>query len=176
MALCDSRILIRVSFTFQGDAVGLNINKEVAAMERMTVGELQENFADVFGEPTNGRHKQWLIKRIAWRMQANRNGGLSQRARQRAREIADAADLRVMAPRRPIERPVPVRSDDRLPPVDDIVCRVYKGKQYVVTVMEDGFEFEGARYKSLSAIAKVITGQHWNGFRFFNLTKKDGKR
>ncbi len=175
MALCDKRLLRRVLLTFPGNAMGLNINKEVAAMERMTVGELQEKYAVVFGEPTNGRHKQWLIKRSAWRMQANRNGGLSQRARQRAREIADEADLRVMAPRKPVERPKPVRSDDRLPPVDDVVCRVYKGKEYIATVMEDGFEFEGARYKSLSAIAKVITGQHWNGFRFFNLTNRDSK-
>lgn len=139
-------------------------------------GELQEKYGEVFGEPTNGRHKQWLIKRIAWRMQANHHGGLSQRARQRAREIANEADLRVMAPRKPAERPEPVRSDDRLPPVTEIVRRVYKGKEYAVTVMEDGFEFDGARYKSLSSIAKVITGQHWNGFRFFNLTKKGGNR
>jgi hypothetical protein len=57
-----------------------------------------------------------------------------------------------------------------------VVRRIYKGKEYIVTVLDDGFEFDGDRYKSLSSIAKVITGQHWNGFRFFNLTKKDGKR
>ena len=52
----------------------LNVDKEVAAMERMTVDQLRGKYAEVFGEPTNGRHKEWLIKRIAWRMQANAEG------------------------------------------------------------------------------------------------------
>ena len=66
----------------------LNIAKEVSAMERMTVDELRRKYAEVFGERTNGRHKQWLVKRIAWRMQANAEGDLSERARQRALELA----------------------------------------------------------------------------------------
>ena len=57
--------------------MSLNIKKEVAALKRMTVGQLQDKYVDVYGETTNGRHKQWLIKRIAWRMQANEYGGLS---------------------------------------------------------------------------------------------------
>jgi hypothetical protein len=151
--------------------VALNIEKEVAAMRRMTVGELQRKYAEVFGENTNGRHKEWLLKRIAWRMQANEYGGLSQRARQRAREIANEADLRTTAPKR-IQAPRPADAgDDRLPPQGNAVERVYKGHLYSVTILDDGFEFEGERYKSLSAIAKTITGQHWNGYRFFNLTK-----
>ena len=58
----------------------LNIAKEVAAMERMTTGKLQEKYAEVFGEATRSRHKRYLIRRIAWRMQANAEGGLSERA------------------------------------------------------------------------------------------------
>lgn len=46
--------------------------------------------------------------------------------------------------------------------------RVYKGHQYVVDVLEDGFAYDGKRYQSLSAVAHVITGGHWNGFKFFN--------
>src|SRR6476646_10771576 len=77
----------------------LNIDKEVAVMQRMTVNALQQKFAEVFGEQTRGRHKQWLIKRIAWRMQANEEGGLSERALRRAMELANDADLRLTAPR-----------------------------------------------------------------------------
>ena len=77
----------------------LNVAKEVAAMERMTVDQLRAKYAEVFGEPTNGRHKQWLIKRIAWRMQANVEGDLSERARRRAMELANDADIRMMPPR-----------------------------------------------------------------------------
>ncbi len=64
--------------------MSMNVDKEVAALQRMTVGELREKFADVFGERTNARHKQWLVKRIAWRMQALIEGDISERARQRA--------------------------------------------------------------------------------------------
>ena len=77
----------------------LNVAKEVAAMERMTIDELRDKYAEVFGEATRSRHKQYLIKRIAWRMQANAEGGLSERALQRAMELANDADLRVTAPR-----------------------------------------------------------------------------
>ena len=56
----------------------LNIAKEVAAMERMTVDGLRAKYAEVFGEPTNGRHKDWLVKRIIWRMQANAEGDKTQ--------------------------------------------------------------------------------------------------
>src|SRR6187399_1103710 len=80
----------------------LNIDKEVAAMQRMTVDQLRAKFAEVFGEGTNGRNKPWLIRRIAWRMQAKAEGNeLSERALARAEELANGADLRVTAPRQP---------------------------------------------------------------------------
>ena len=50
--------------------MNLNVEKELAALRRMTVGELRSRYAEVFGEPTNARHKDWLVKRIIWRMQA----------------------------------------------------------------------------------------------------------
>ena len=80
--------------------MALNIDKEVAQMQRMTVDELQQKFAEVCGEQPRSRNKQWLIKRIAWRMQANEEGGLSERALRRAMEIGDnaTADLRLTAP------------------------------------------------------------------------------
>ena len=54
------------------------------------------------------------------------------------------------------------------------LTRVYKDRELHVTVLPDGFEFEGERYKSLSAIAKMITGLHWSGHRFFGVQKKGG--
>lgn len=162
----------------------LNIAKEVTAMERMTVDQLRARYAEVFGEQTNGRHKQWLIKRIAWRMQANAEGDLSERARQRAMELANDADLRVTAPRQP--KPAPdadrrttttattVRPSDNLLP-GTVLKREYKGRTVRVKVLADGFEYEGERYKSLTAVAKAVTGKHWNGYHFFNLRKKGGE-
>ena len=158
----------------------LNVEKELAAMRRMTVSELQAKFAEVHGEQPRGRNKQWLIKRIAWRMQANEEGGLSERALRRAAELANIADLRLTAPRAPnhkksahADRPRPTSLDPRLPLPGTAITRKYKGETYHVTVLGDGFEFEGERYKSLSAVAKAITGTHWNGYHFFGLNMKE---
>ena len=65
----------------------------------MTVGQLKDRYREVFGEDTRSNHKQFLFRRIAWRVQANAEGGLSERARRRALEIADDADLRIRAPK-----------------------------------------------------------------------------
>ncbi|MHC2066130.1 DUF2924 domain-containing protein [Bremerella sp. T1] len=159
--------------------MSLNIDQEVATMELMTVNELREKFAAVFGEATNGRNKRWLIRRIAWRLQANEFGGLSQRAKDRAAELVNVADIRVTPPRdSKLEKPTATNTktkrimpptDPRLPPAGTSIIRTYKGKSLEVRVLEDGLEYEGERYKSLSAVAKAITGSHCNGYRFFRL-------
>lgn len=159
--------------------MSLNIDKEVATMEGMTVNELREKFAAVFGEATNGRNKRWLIRRIAWRLQANEFGGLSQRAKDRAAELVNVADVRVTPPRNSqLERPAPTTTktkrikpptDPRLPPAGTSLIRTYKGTSLEVRVLDDGLEYDGVRYKSLSAVAKAITGSHCNGYRFFRL-------
>src|SRR5688572_27495034 len=163
--------------------MALNIDKEVAQMRRMTVGELQQKFAEVCGEQPRSRNKQWLIKRLAWKFQAREYGGLSELAIRRAAEIADAcdlSDLRLTAPRESINSKsvaiaavLPIALDKRLPMPGTLLTRNYKGRAIVVKVLGDGFEFEGERYKSLSAIAKQITGAHWNGYHFFGLNKKE---
>jgi len=159
----------------------LNVEKELAILQRTTVSQLREKFAEVFGEECRSRHKQWLVKRIIWRMQANAYGGLSERARQRALEIANDADLRLTAPK---ERTVPAApertktvavafaGDNRLPLPGTVLTRRYRGERVLVRVLDNGFEYQGERYKSLSAVAKAITGQHWNGFHFFGLKRK----
>ena len=158
--------------------MSLNIAKELAKLERMTVGELHDRYVEVFGEPVRSRHRRYLIRRIAWRLQANAEGGLSERALRRAEELANIADVRVTPPkpdgskRRPPASPTArarVATDGRLPPPGAAITRDYKGQTITVTVLLDGFEYEGERYRSLSAVAKAITGSHINGFRFFGL-------
>ena len=73
--------------------MGMNVGKEVAAMQRMTVAELRGKYAEVFGEETRCRHKEYLWRRIIWRMQALEEGDLSDRARRRAEELANDADV-----------------------------------------------------------------------------------
>jgi len=165
----------------------LNVAKEVAAMQRMTVGELKQKYAEVFGEAARSGNKQWLIKRVAWRMQANAEGDLSERGRRRALELANDADLRMTPPREPktkaepapaiqtVARTIPRNGDVRLPMPGAVLTRDYKDEKIAVTVREDGFEYEGQLYKSLSAVAKAVTGKHWNGYHFFGLTNGRAK-
>ena len=162
----------------------MNVAKEVAALPRMTVMELKAKYADVFGEATNANNKAWLVKRISWRLQAVAEGSLSERARQRAAELANDADVRLSPPKvkaapTPEERAKAMtlrfKGDRRLPPPGSLITRQYKGETLCVMVLADGFEFEGERFKSLSSVAKAITGQHCNGYHFFQLGKEDGQ-
>lgn len=160
-----------------------DVASELAALRRMGVAELCDKYAEVFGETTATRNRTWLQRRIAWRIQANAEGDLSERARQRAAELVRDADLRVTAPKTPpAVRPVTrggtrsgtltkAKSDDRLPPPGSVLTRVYKGETVQVKVLPQGFEYANAVYGSLSAVAKAITGSHCNGYLFFGLTR-----
>lgn len=159
--------------------MAVNIGKEAAAMKRMTVTELRRKYAEVFGEDTRSRHKDYLVRRIAWRLQANAEGGLSERARQRAGELARNADVRLTPPKKsapPVSGPTAVSAlhvsqDNRLPMPGAVITREYKGRTIEVYVLPKGFEYEGEIYRSLSAVAQAVTGTHWNGYHFFGLRK-----
>jgi hypothetical protein len=158
--------------------VELNIVNEVAALERLTIGQLRQRFAELFGEATHASNRTWLVRRIAWRLQALAEGDRSERAQRRAAELARDADLRMNPPRRqttattaapePVCMAAPV--DHRLPPPGTILARPYKGQLVQVQVLTDGFAYAGRVYPSLSAVAKAITGSHTNGYHFFRNT------
>lgn len=158
----------------------MNMKKEIADLTRMTVTQLRAKHIDVFKERTRSGHKAYLVKRIAWRMQANVEGDLTARAKQRAEELANDSDLRTHAPCIKADdgcvhgtktSAVQFEHDDRVPMPGAIITRNYKGCDIVVRVLPKGFEYEGEVYRSLSAVAKVITGTHWNGYHFFKLNK-----
>jgi hypothetical protein len=163
--------------------VEVNIVNEVVALQRLSVGQLRQRFAELFGETTAASNRTWLIKRIAWRMQALAEGDLSERARRRAAELARDADLRLnpppskttttTPPPEPVRMPTPV--DQRLPPPGTILIRPYKGQLVQVQVLTDGFAYAGRVFPSLSAVAKAITGSHCNGFLFFRNTLNHNK-
>ena len=160
--------------------MALNVGKEMATLKRMTVPDLRREYAEVFGESTRSRHKQFLIRRIIWRLQANEEGDLSERARLRAKELAAGSDVRLTAPRMEPSLPggttkvsqVQISQDDRLPMPGAIITRRYKGESIEVRVLPHGFEYQGEIYRSLSAVAKQVTGSHWNGYHFFGLNKR----
>lgn len=164
----------------------LNVGQKVSELRRMTVGDLRREYAEVFGEQTRSFHKEFLVRRIAWRIQANAEGGLPERARRRALEIATDSDLRMRAPG-PARVPIPLATtapvgtvvtkrlevppDERLPMPGARLTRVYRGRTIEVDVLPNGFEYEGTVYRSLSAVAQAVTGAHWNGYLFFKVPK-----
>ena len=157
----------------------------IAAIEQLrglTVAALKTRFRELFGEESKSSNKQFLFRRIAWRMQANAEGDLSERARRRASEIASDADLRTRAPKDFVtgsscggERSVdgsPRQRDWRLPAPGTLLTRRVADRQIVVKVLGDGFEYESRLYRSLSAIAREVTGTRWNGLLFFGLAER----
>src|SRR5262245_12831042 len=158
----------------------MSMARQIAALQLLTVKELRGRYAEVFGEPTNANNRDWLLKRIAWRLQELAEGGLSERAKRRAAELANDADLRVVPPRSAVAevpeapRLLRFKSDDRLPPPGSVISRPYKGDTLQVKMLTEGFEFENKIYPSLSAVAHAVTGSHVNGFAFFRLPPKGG--
>jgi len=155
---------------------------QIAALEKMTTGELATRYADVFGEPTRSRNKSYLKKKVAYRIQEIAEGGLSARARDRIEELA--ADAPIRHRQRRVAEPASENAapdgsnpeqkgrDPRLPAVGEVLVKVHRGVEHQVSMLDGGFEYQGERYTSLSKIAKVITGTNWNGFLFFGLTQR----
>ena len=160
-----------------------SLEQTITALGQLTVAQLRDKHMELFGEPTRATNKDFLFKRLAWRLQSLTEGTLSERARRRAEELARDADLRTTVPRPPkthpeesrtLTLPVPAHNlHDRLPIPGTILTRKYRGRQIETKVLPGGFEYEGQTYRSLSAVAKAVTGSHWNGLLFFGL---DGSR
>jgi hypothetical protein len=109
--------------------------------------------------PNNSRG--YLEMRLAWRIQELTLGGLSRETRKMLDLLADEIDGK--SDRKAII------ADARNPVVGTRLVREWSGIEHTVTVMRDGFEWQGRRFKSLSAAARAISGSNWNGYRFFGL-------
>src|SRR5262245_62016422 len=104
--------------------------RELKVLAQMTVGQLQQKYAALFGEATTAHNRGWLLRKIAWRIQALAEGDLSERARRRAAELANDADLRLSPPRCPALPAANIAGSDgtqqRLSP-GTVITRLYKG-------------------------------------------------
>jgi hypothetical protein len=157
------------------------IRRDIAELSGMKTKALRHRYYEVFGEPSKSGNAAYLRKRIAWRIQSLAEGGLSERARKRAAELACEADIRLKAPLETVLTKnsaqtisiVPPARDPRLPKPGTLLSCAFKGRQIMVTALDAGFSFEGKEYKSLSAIAAEVTGTRWNGFQFFGLQTKE---
>jgi hypothetical protein len=153
------------------------VRQEIESLRKLKTKELKLRYRELFGEDSPSSNHQHLFRRIAWRMQAQAADYLSERAKERAAQLAKDLDLRLRAPRGFWEQLVKANGasesqrDPRLPAAGTILERSYQGKTIIVTVLEQGFSYNGQTYGSLSAIAHQVTGTRWNGFLFFGLMK-----
>lgn len=156
------------------------LSAEIAKLDDMSVAQLRAYHLAVFGEPTCSRHRIWLVKRIAFKLQEQAEGGLTERALAKAAELGQGMSFRQARPaengstavanRQKIMQ-IPAWGRDGLVP-GMVLRREYKGRTIIAEVREDGFEHEGTVYKSLSALANAVTGSRWNGYVFFGLKKR----
>jgi hypothetical protein len=138
-----------------------SIPARVAALRTMPMPELRAQWRELFDSdppPFNRRH---LENRIAYRIQELAYGGLKPETLRRLEALGQQYDSDSLTTRR-------IRHDAR-PVAGTRLVRDYRGVEHTVTVLTDGYEWEGRPYRSLSAIARAITGTRWNGLVFFGL-------
>ena len=164
---------------WKGKRLTAQMWEEIAALPGLTVNELRAKFGDVLGYATGSRNRQFLIRKLTWAIQAREWGDISPQARARAHELADFRFLRVRMSKDTqmavsegeggtvVRKSIKLSRDPRLPMPGAVITKDYDGKRLEVRVLENGFEYNNQSYRSLSAIAREITGTSWNGFLFF---------
>ncbi len=138
----------------------------LAALKAMTVKELKAEWAKLMGTPAPNNSHPYLQQRLAYRVQELTFGGLTKPVARMLDALADEVEGKK------VRRSVIM--DPRSPVIGTRLVREWNGAEHVITVLTDGFEWQGRRYKSLSAVARDITGTRWNGYRFFGL--RENKR
>lgn len=136
----------------------------LAAMKVMSVLELKAEWKRLFDAEAPNNSRGYLQQRLAYRIQQLTFGGPSKPLVQMLDALADEVEGRAV--RRSMI------TDPRNPVTGTRLVREWNGTENVVTVLKDGFDWEGRRYKSLSAVAREMTGTRWNGYRFFGLREK----
>jgi hypothetical protein len=141
---------------------------QLAALQRLSVNELKAKWEDLFGTAAPNNARAFLELRIGYRIQELTYGGLSRETRRVLDLLADEVEGKITRKGMAV--------DARNPLPGTRLLREWDGVEHAVTVLADGYEWQGRKYRSLSAIAKAITGTSWNGFRFFALGGNGRKR
>lgn len=136
----------------------------IAALKTTPTAKLKEQWTALFDRPAPPYNRRFLESRLAYRIQELAYGGLKPETVRRLEQLGEQLDGGNIAVRR-------VRGSD-IPIAGTRLIREYQGVEHTVTVMADGYEWKGRPYKSLSAIARAITGTRWNGLLFFGLKNR----
>ena len=134
---------------------------QLAALRKMSVVELKQKWETLFGTPAPNNSRSYLEVRLGNRIQELMLGGLS-------RDTRRVLDLLVKELEGKNTRKA-IMTDPRKPVPGTRLLREWDGAEHSVTVLRDGFDWHGRKFKSLSAVARAITGTQWNGYRFFGL-------
>ena len=134
---------------------------QLAALKEAPAAALKAKWRDLFDAEPPPYNRRFLESRLAYRIQELAYGGLRRETIERLRVLAKQYDGKAGAK--------PKARNDRLPIAGTRLIREWHGIEHCVTVRGDGFEYQGRPYKSLSAIAREITGVRWNGWVFFGL-------
>jgi hypothetical protein len=140
------------------------IAEEIAELRAMPVAELVERYEALHGKAPRVRNRDHLWRRCAWKLQEQRFGGLSTVAKRRLDELIAELDLplgRTETVRREVGRSDPVAGTT--------LTRIWKGREVTATSVDGGWECDGIVHRSLSAVARAVTGSRWNGRLFFGL-------
>jgi hypothetical protein len=138
-----------------------NILAQIAELNRMEMPQLKERWKALFDSEPPVQNRAHLVSRLAYRIQELAYGGLSEETRAQLRQIAEGHEQ------------VSKRSNKNGPVAGTRLMREWNGERHEVTVTRDGYEYRGRPYKSLSAIARMITGTRWNGPLFFGIRKQE---
>ncbi|CAA7618923.1 Bacteriophage-related protein [Candidatus Terasakiella magnetica] len=137
---------------------------QVAELPTLPTPKLKAMWRELTGTEPPPYNRTFLVKRLAYRIQELAFGGLSVQAERRLDDLVDELD----------GKKKPKAKDMTAPIVGTKLIREWQGVMQEVTALADGFEWQGRRYQSLSAVARAITGTRWNGPLFFGL-RKHGK-
>jgi hypothetical protein len=134
------------------------------------MSQLQEKWLDLYGSEPPKYQKAFLVKRLSYRIQELFYGGLSETTTSTLKKVATEDAVAMVNEKIPTAK----KTKNNLLAGTRLV-RIWHESRYEVLVQENGFEYDGQNYRSLSAIAKKITGTHWNGKKFFGIeTAKKG--
>lgn len=139
----------------------------VAVLKTTPTPELKKQWRELFGKEPPPYNRRFLESRLAYRIQELAYGGLRKETIQRLEALGEELDGGNVVKRR-------TRVDDR-PIAGTRLIREWQGVEHCVTVLHDGYEYAGRPYKSLSAVARAITGTRWNGWVFFGLKNWRGR-
>jgi hypothetical protein len=190
MSKTKTQTTIKTTKAKQARQALARVPDQLAELETMSIGQLRERYRELFNEASTSRNKAYLRKKLQARVQELAEGGSSEAAKERVKELNKTTPVR-----RRFGKSGPTSAnakgkgnstaaedaanddaanddmtadrDPRLPPPGTVLRKVHNDVAHQVKVLASGFEYKGQHYKSLSKVARLITGTIWNGYGYF---------